>query len=134
MVHGSSSGLRSALGRHPLRTSHLPCPPFVTTARVERATHLASRPGGADAIQESLGSPRGIHEPWRRDLPAEPAPLDLPVRVVWGDRDRTLPAKHLDAARAASPKAHTHLFTATGHMPQIERANVFADLALDFWA
>ncbi|MER7540637.1 hypothetical protein ABTX77_38595 [Streptomyces sp. NPDC097704] len=96
--------------------------------------HLASRSGGADAIQESPGSPRGVHEPWRRDLPAEPAPLDLPVRVVRGDRDQILPVKHLDAARAAFPKARTHLFTAIGHMPQIERADAFADLALDFWA
>jgi pimeloyl-ACP methyl ester carboxylesterase len=85
-------------------------------------------------ILESLGSVRGIHEPWRRELLAEVATLGLPLFVVWGDRDRILPARHLDSARAAFPKAGTHLFPATGHMPQIERAQALADPALDFWA
>ncbi|MGW6392544.1 alpha/beta fold hydrolase [Streptomyces sp. NPDC055103] len=95
---------------------------------------LASRPGGAEAMLEILGSLRGVHEPWRRELLTEVAAMDLPLLVVWGDHDRILPARHLDAARAAFPKARTHLFTATGHMPQIERAEDFADLARDFWA
>lgn len=112
-------------------------PSFATTARIERAVRLAARPGGAEAMLEilrNLGSLGGVRETWRRALLARVAALDLPVFVVWGDRDRILPAKHLLAARAAFPKARTHLFRATGHMPQIERAEAFAGLALDFWA
>ncbi|GAA4982978.1 hypothetical protein GCM10025734_04610 [Kitasatospora paranensis] len=85
-------------------------------------------------ILSSLGSMRGVHKQWRRDLLAKVAILDLPIFVVWEDRDRILPARHLDAARTAFPKARTHLFPATGHMPQIERAESFAERALNFWA
>jgi pimeloyl-ACP methyl ester carboxylesterase len=60
--------------------------------------------------------------------------LDLPILVMWGERDVILPAAHLDAARAALPSARTHLFPGAGHMPQVERAHEFAKLALDFWS
>ena len=110
---------------------------LVTAARVDRAVRLAGRPDGAAAMLEilaSLGDLRGVHRAWRHQLLAQVSALDLPTFVVWGDRDRILPAGHLDAARAAFPCARTHLFAATGHMPQIERAEDFAGLALDFWA
>jgi pimeloyl-ACP methyl ester carboxylesterase len=51
-----------------------------------------------------------------------------PTLIVWGERDLILPATHLAAAQAAFPHAKTHLFADTGHMPQIERADEFADL------
>ncbi len=59
---------------------------------------------------------------------------DVPTMVVWGDADNVLPAKHFHAAVARLPKARAHLFPATGHMPQIERAEEFAELVLDFWS
>jgi pimeloyl-ACP methyl ester carboxylesterase len=62
------------------------------------------------------------------------AGLDIPILVVWGDRDLILPAAHLDAARARLPHARTHLFPDTGHMPQIERAEAFSQLVGNFWA
>ena len=54
----------------------------------------------------------------------------LTARGRGGD----LPATHLAAARAAFPEAETHLFADTGHMPQIERADDFADLTRLFVA
>jgi pimeloyl-ACP methyl ester carboxylesterase len=57
-----------------------------------------------------------------------------PTLVIWGDRDRVLPAHHLDAARRIVPHAKTHLFTGIGHMPQIECPDEFADVVLDFLA
>ncbi|MFF2658484.1 alpha/beta fold hydrolase [Kitasatospora sp. NPDC058032] len=126
---------RSAVARAERAIFHDPS--FATTARIEHALRLADRPGAADAMLEvlaDLGSPRGAHEAWRRTLLAGVGALGLPVFVVWGDRDRVLPARHLAAARVALPKARTRLFRATGHMPQIERAEDFAELALDFWA
>ncbi|MEZ0089106.1 alpha/beta fold hydrolase [Streptacidiphilus sp. EB129] len=113
---------------------------FATPARVDRALRLAGRPDGASVMLETLHSLggirgiRGIDAGWRRELLAAVAPLDLPTMVVWGDRDLILPAHHLDAARAAFPRARTHLFPRTGHMPQIERSEELAKLALEFWA
>jgi pimeloyl-ACP methyl ester carboxylesterase len=54
--------------------------------------------------------------------------------VVWGDADAVLPATHFEAAVAALPNAQSHLFPDTGHMPQLERAAEFAELAAKFVA
>ncbi len=55
-----------------------------------------------------------------------------PTLIVWGDRDRVLPARHLEAARRLLPHADTHLFTGIGHMPQIECPDEFGALVLAF--
>ncbi|MDM4719092.1 alpha/beta fold hydrolase [Micromonospora sp. WMMA1363] len=60
--------------------------------------------------------------------------LDRPTLIVWGDRDLILPATHLAAARARLPRARTHLFRGCGHMPQIERAEEFHHMLVDFWS
>jgi pimeloyl-ACP methyl ester carboxylesterase len=69
---------------------------------------------------------------WRRRLLERLAALRIPTLVLWGDGDRVLPAGHLPAAAAALPSAETHLFRSTGHMPQIERPDAFADLVTAF--
>lgn len=109
----------------------------VTAGRVACALAAARRPHAARVMLElvrSLGTWRGVAAPWREELLAAVAQLDVPVLVVWGDRDRILPAAHLDAARARLPRARTHLFADTGHMPQIERAGEFHRLVTAFWA
>ena len=83
----------------------------------------------------TLGLPVvGTYPWWRRALLARIADADVPTMVVWGDADSVLPASHFHAAVAALPKATSHLFPDTGHMPQIERAEEFAELASDFVA
>jgi pimeloyl-ACP methyl ester carboxylesterase len=112
-------------------------PAFVTPERVERGHRHAGRPEGTRVLLETagaLGGLRGVHPRWRRELLREVAARRLPTLVVWGSADRVLPAEHLEAARRELPHARTHLFDATGHMPQIERAEPFAALARDFWA
>jgi 2-hydroxymuconate-semialdehyde hydrolase len=71
---------------------------------------------------------------WRRALLARLADSEIPTMVVWGDQDRVLPATHFEAAAAALPNANSHLFPDTGHMPQLERAEEFAELARAFVA
>jgi pimeloyl-ACP methyl ester carboxylesterase len=112
-------------------------PSFATPERVDLAYRLSARPEGADAMLDTLGSLgglRGVHAAWRAELLPAVAALAHPTLVVWGDDDRILPAKHLLAAREALPHAQWHLFPATGHMPQIERAEEFATLAREFWS
>ncbi len=109
----------------------------VTEARLAAALAAARRPQAARVMLElvgSLGTVRGVAPGWRGELLDAVARLDVPVLVVWGDRDLILPASHLDAARARLPRARTHLFTDTGHLPQIERATEFHRLVTDFWA
>lgn len=110
---------------------------YATEARVERALELAGRPHGAKVMLEltrSLGTFRGVRRPWRDAVIAATAAAAVPTLVVWGSDDLILPVAHLDAAKRLLPHARTHLFAATGHMPQIERAEEFAQLVKGFWA
>ena len=109
----------------------------VTPERVDLAVRVAARPHNARVFLETareLGTFRGIRAPWRQTLLDQVAAQARPTLIVWGERDLILPAAHLAAARAAFPHAKTHLFPDTGHMPQIERADDFADLTRLFVA
>ncbi|TDC81582.1 alpha/beta fold hydrolase [Micromonospora sp. KC606] len=112
-------------------------PAFATEERIDHALRLAGQPYTARVTLETcrhLGTFRGVRPQWRDELLAQVAALDIPTLIVWGDRDLILPATHLEAARARLPKARTHLFTDCGHLPQIERAEEFHQLLVDFWA
>ncbi|MFI7519599.1 alpha/beta fold hydrolase [Micromonospora globbae] len=111
-------------------------PTFVTEERIAYALEIARLPYTARVMLEtlrSLGGFRGVHPRWREDLLARVAKLDVPTLVVWGDRDLILPPAHLEAARTLLPAARTHLFRDCGHLPQVERAEEFHRLLLDFW-
>ena len=108
---------------------------YRTEERITHAYALSQRPGGATVMLQtakSMGNWRGIRPEWREELLAKVAALHLPVLLVWGEKDNILPAHHLEAARAAYPHAHVHLFPGTGHMPQIERADEFTALVEAF--
>jgi len=110
---------------------------LVTDERVDFDLRVAARPEYAAVFLEaarSVGGLRGVRAALRTALLAEVARYPRPMLLVWGDRDLILPAKHLAAARAAFPEAQWRLFADCGHMPQIERADEFAALALGFLA
>jgi len=111
---------------------------FVTDERVSRGYTFAGRPHGPKVMLElsrSLGTFLGVRRPWRDAvLTAAAAAAPVPTLVVWGTDDLILPASHLEAAKVALPHAKTHLYPDTGHMPQIERAEDFAELVGKFWA
>jgi pimeloyl-ACP methyl ester carboxylesterase len=111
-------------------------PAHATAERIAYALEVARQPHAARVMLQTarnLGTFRGVRPQWRDELLAQVEKLDLPTLVVWGDRDLILPATHLDAARARLPRARTHLFDKCGHMPQIECAEEFHGLLLDFW-
>jgi 2-hydroxymuconate-semialdehyde hydrolase len=104
---------------------------LVTPERIEMAIRIARQPDFAPVyleIAKELGGLRGVAAAWRTELLTSLATSTKPTMLVWGDRDLILPSRHLTAARAAFPHARSHLFTRTGHMPQIERPGEFAGL------
>jgi pimeloyl-ACP methyl ester carboxylesterase len=109
---------------------------LATSAQLKHAGHLAKQPDFRATFlgtSATLGAPIvGVRSGWRRDLLARVSASDIPVLVVWGDDDKILPPHHLEAAAAAFPKARTHLYADTGHMPQVEKAEEFAALAAAF--
>lgn len=104
---------------------------LVTPERVSTAVKIARQPDFAAVYLEAaraLGGVRGVAPAWRRTLLPQVAELSKPTLLVWGARDLILPAAHLEAARLAFPSARAHLFEDTGHMPQLERPDAFAEL------
>ena len=135
------------LGRLLLRPSRLTAPvrarsvfhdrSLATRERIDLQYRLASRPGAADAfleISETLGDWRGVRPEWGRELVSRVEALGIPALLLWGKRDRILPARHLEAARAALPHAEVHAFADAGHMPQIEAPDEFVDVVSRFLA
>ena len=69
------------------------------------------------------------------ELRADPFSLgaiETPLLVVWGTRDRMLMASSTDRIAAGVPHARIELFEGAGHCPQIECADRFAELLLEF--
>ena len=112
-------------------------PALVTEERVHQGLLLASQPHASRVFLETaaaLGTFRGSREAWRKELMDGIAAQRVPTLVVWGEKDTIFPFSQLAAAGKLLPQARTHAFPNTGHMPQIERAEEFADLVTGFWA
>jgi cation diffusion facilitator CzcD-associated flavoprotein CzcO/pimeloyl-ACP methyl ester carboxylesterase len=110
---------------------------LVTGARVDQAFALSRRASHRRTVLDvarNLGTVSGIRAEWRKELVDALALSDLPILVVWGDHDHVLPFSHLEAATTALPRAESHVFSKTGHMPQIERPGEFATVVEEFLA
>jgi pimeloyl-ACP methyl ester carboxylesterase len=56
---------------------------------------------------------------------------DIPVLVVWGDRDPMLPISHADVVALALPQARVEIFKGAGHFPHAQDPGRFADLLVE---
>jgi len=54
--------------------------------------------------------------------------------VVWGTRDRMVPAWHATIAQQVIPGSRVVLFEGAGHFPHLDEPDRFADLLGDFIA
>ena len=86
------------------------------------------------ATAVELANASGIRAGWRRQLAAFAALHPRPTLVMWGERDKVLPAHHLEEARRVFPHAETHLLPGIGHMPQVECPDDFAARVRPFLA
>jgi pimeloyl-ACP methyl ester carboxylesterase len=105
-------------------------PRLATPERVDHALAIAERSDPSATMHEAaraLATVRGVRPEWRSALLHDTAAHRRPTLIVWGDRDRILPAKHMSAAAQAYPHARRHVFDGIGHMPQIECPDAFAE-------
>lgn len=58
--------------------------------------------------------------------------LRVPLLIVWGAEDRVIPVEHAYRAKRLLPTARLEIFSRCGHWPQIERAEDFNRVLLDF--
>jgi pimeloyl-ACP methyl ester carboxylesterase len=110
-------------------------PSLATDERIHHALTIARQSDTGAVLHEtarSLATIRGVRPEWRDELMSNVSKHPRPTLIVWGDRDRILPAKHMNAAQRFLPHARVQLFEAVGHMPQLEAVERFAELTLDF--
>ena len=54
--------------------------------------------------------------------------IDVPVKIVWGRDDPILPASLVHEYRRLMPRAEVHVFEATGHLPHVEKPDLFCEI------
>jgi pimeloyl-ACP methyl ester carboxylesterase len=57
-----------------------------------------------------------------------------PSMLVWGERDRIVPASHVEAARRELPATRVEIFARSGHFPHLDEPDRFAGVLADFMA
>jgi pimeloyl-ACP methyl ester carboxylesterase len=56
----------------------------------------------------------------------------IPILILWGKADRTVPFSRSATVRAAFPRAELHAIDGAAHLPQIEQATVVDSVLLGF--
>jgi pimeloyl-ACP methyl ester carboxylesterase len=62
----------------------------------------------------------------RADLSPVLRDTKVPLGVIWGVGDRTVPARNVARVRAARPDARVVMIERAGHVPMVERPEAFA--------
>jgi pimeloyl-ACP methyl ester carboxylesterase len=55
------------------------------------------------------------------------ARVGIPLGVIWGSLDRTVPIRHADAIRGARPDADVVVIERAGHVAMVERPDTFVE-------
>ena len=100
---------------------------------VDELRRTSSMPGAREArlkVVRNFISPWGVRRKYIRT--GELDTLDMPLMIVWGEKDRILPPAHGRQAAEASGTAELHVLADCGHWPHMERAAEFNALALEF--
>ena len=57
---------------------------------------------------------------------------DMPTLLIWGGRDSVIPPRHAEQAADIIPGAHIEVFRWSGHFPQVDEPERFADAIVRF--
>jgi pimeloyl-ACP methyl ester carboxylesterase len=57
-----------------------------------------------------------------------------PTMLVWGGRDRIVPAAHVEAAKRELPASRVEIFARSGHFPHLDEPDRFARVLGEFMA
>ncbi len=93
--------------------------------------------GDADTRRAFLATTRAVIDPGGQTVTAHdylPDARPVPTLVVWGTKDRMIPAWHATAASAAIDDCRVELFQGAGHFPHLDDPDRFAGLVREFVA
>ena len=90
-----------------------------------------------EARRAFLATVRSVIDPGGQTVTAHdhlPMAVEIPTLVVWGTRDRMIPAWHATAAAQAIAGSRVELFEGAGHFPHLDDPDRFAALLGAFMA
>jgi pimeloyl-ACP methyl ester carboxylesterase len=93
--------------------------------------------GDGESRRAFLATTRSVIDPGGQTVSAHdylPDVLPIPTLIVWGSRDRMIPAWHAISAQQSIPDCQVELFEGAGHFPHLDEPDRFADLLRDFIA
>jgi pimeloyl-ACP methyl ester carboxylesterase len=91
----------------------------------------------ADTRRAFLATTRGVIDPGGQTVTAHghlPMAIEIPTLVVWGTRDRMIPAWHATTAHQAIAGSQVELFVGAGHFPHLDEPERFAKVLGEFMA
>jgi pimeloyl-ACP methyl ester carboxylesterase len=91
----------------------------------------------ADTRRAFLRTTRGVIDPGGQTVSAHdhlPMAVEIPTLIVWGTKDRMIPAWHATTAREVIPDSRVVLFEGSGHFPHLDEPERFAELVREFIA
>ncbi|GAA4396264.1 alpha/beta fold hydrolase [Ornithinibacter aureus] len=91
--------------------------------------------GDADTRRAFLATTRAVIDPGGQSVTAHdylPEVAPTPTLVVWGTKDRMIPAWHAASATSSIPECRVELFQGAGHFPHLDDPDRFADLVREF--
>jgi pimeloyl-ACP methyl ester carboxylesterase len=89
----------------------------------------------ADSRRAFLATTRSVIDPGGQTVSAHdhlPLAIEIPTLVVWGTRDRMIPAWHATTAHQVIADSRVVLFEGAGHFPHLDQPERFAQLLSDF--
>ncbi len=99
--------------------------------------HGFSSLGDRSSRQAFLKTTRAVIDLGGQSISAHdylPDALPVPTLIVWGSKDRMIPAHHAIKAQESIPNCRVELFDRAGHFPHLDDPERFADLLSDFIA
>ena len=102
--------------------------------RVEVARGYASL-SDPEARSAFIHTMRAVIDPWGQRVSARDRlylTAEMPSMLIWGARDRIIPAKHGIRAHGEMPGSRLELFENAGHFPHVSEPRRFARTLSDF--
>ncbi len=112
-------------------------PALITEELVESSYQLATLPKAQKYFLSTLredNNLRGQHADNVLSIVGNLANITAPTLIIWGQQDRILPVAHAYVAGEKIPHTELHVLNHCGHLPQLERAEEFNTLVLEFLA
>ncbi len=91
--------------------------------------------GDGDTRRAFLATTRAVIDPGGQSVSAHdylPDATPIPTLVVWGTKDRMIPAWHAASATTSIENCRVELFQGAGHFPHLDDPDRFASLVREF--